>query len=880
MSRVMIETSRRARGRSAWRAAVARRAAGLLAMFAAAPLVAVPCRDSVPTAGFTHVANTANLVTVDSAKKLALAYVCGTEWRIRNPLADSVLVHWDVLNKSDTGSVMVPPAPYGATYSETYFVTRTYGFNRLYFQGALVQSATGPNAIHGTVCPGNLAIVAGRGVVGLQSGNTSYPNGTTVSYSAVPDNGYTSVQVFLDTLPVPSSGTITINGGMTLLAVATLDTTSFLVTAVIKQRFKALLTSPTPVADYQSLIYATGALVDQLGSDQADTVLHVSAAAAFNLPADSGALVQLEQALAGHSFDTESLPPLASPLQFGPGSTLPYGFPSNAPPSSLARAHGAPRIAMSSSGPSRATIVGGRASIGLPPAPSHPRPAEIVHVNGLATDFAGFNGNVESLRSAVREVPLFSDNARARVWGIYNSNAGLFHPILRSTPCALSLDPILAAFLPWWVRLGASATCTASGMRQMARDGGGDALETLLQLAHIVTNTQPLSGTTLDSLVATQLRATRGGNHVIVVPHSQGNLFEIEALQVLASHGQAPTDSDAACVGMVPTASPTSFGYPTSPLRLEAVQVAGDIILLLPPPPTPKFMATSTPYSLSFAGDFAAAQAEVAGLQAHSVVALWKAILDEVELHKFEQSYLSNFGARSLVKKAIADIYANCEVGVSINGSLLYEVRSTAQLSANIVGADGRTRSPVSSITWTSSDAAVVLMGRDGTLLAEAPGMSRVTATYRGQHADALIEVYSTSPDSSLTVTVQNTSADVAPFWLDASSGEAWRRRGVTVPSIPNDSTSYVDGVDIYGYDIYGNFFSSIPVLQPSLNGSPTFKSLALFFDNPRNSLGVPIRFQTAGLLWVMKDEVLVHIITIRNGQSTEHWVRAPLTSP
>jgi len=880
MSRVMNETPGRARGRSVWRAAASRRAAGLLAMFAAAALVAVACRDSVPTAGFTHVAGSANLVTVDSAKKLSLAYVCGTQWRIRNPLADSVLVHWDVLNKSDTGSVILAPAPSSGTYSQTFFKTRTYGFTRLYFQGAQVQSAIGPNAIHGTVCPGNLTIVAGRGVVGLSSGSTAYTNGTTVSYSAVPDNGYTNVQLFLDTLAIPSSGTITIAGAQTLVAVATLDATAVQVDQGIEQRFHALLTSATPVAAFQSLIYAAGALVDQLGSDQADSVIYNSAAAAFHLPGDSVALAQLERALAGHSFESESLPPREDALVFGPGSTLPYGFPSNSSASSL-RLIAGPRGSVASPRAQivRASRAGGIAAVGTAPAPSDPRPLNIVHINGLNVDFAGFTANIQSLRSAVRQLPQFADTRTARVTGIYNANVGLTKINLSSTPCVLALVPQLAARLPWFWRVDLTKPCTAAGLHQMARDGGGDVLETLVQLQNILANAPPtLTGITLDSLVSTQLSAKQGGDHVIVVPHSQGNLFEIQSLATLAGQGNAPSDTDAACVGMVPTASPTSVGYPMSSLRLRSVQQLGDFILYVPPPPysVPKFPAVSTPLYQSFAGDFLAAAADSLGLT--NSIPFIVAATDGLAMHSFGGSYLANMGARSLMQQAIADIYANCEISVSVAGDPLIATGSSQQMSAIIAGADGRHITPVVPIVWQSSDTTVAQIDATGNLTARALGEIRVTATYRGQHGDAFVAVYSTSPDTTLTVTVVSSAVDQAPFWLDRPT-DVWRRRDVSVSVTPTDSFTIVATVDVNGYDSYGTFYTSIPLLQPGRDGSRTLQAFALFFDNPRLN-GVPERFQMAGRLFVMSDEVFVRIITSLDGVGRAHWVRVPLTSP
>jgi hypothetical protein len=124
---------------------------------------------------------------------------------------------------------------------------------------------------------------------------------------------------------------------------------------------------------------------------------------------------------------------------------------------------------------------------------------------------------------------------------------------------------------------------------------------------------------------------------------------------------------------------------------------------------------------------------------------------------------------------------------------------------------------------------------------------------------------------------VQSVTSDVAPFWLASSSGQVWRRRDVTVTITPTDSTVGVSQVELMGYDIYGNYYSSIPVLQPSNSGERGFQALALFYDNPRTGNDVPIRFQPDARLWKMKNELLVRVLVLgqRGGEvCTTHAFR------
>ena len=77
----------------------------------------------------------------------------------------------------------------------------------------------------------------------------------------------------------------------------------------LARRFRKLLTSKTQVADYQSLMYAVGALFDKVGEECAMAILNASKIAAYKFPRDSTAVRRLELNLEGHTFQAESLPP-------------------------------------------------------------------------------------------------------------------------------------------------------------------------------------------------------------------------------------------------------------------------------------------------------------------------------------------------------------------------------------------------------------------------------------------------------------------------------------------------------------------------------------------------------------------------------------------
>lgn len=79
------------------------------------------------------------------------------------------------------------------------------------------------------------------------------------------------------------------------------------------RRLRALLTSKNKVVDYQSFVYAAATLYAKVGDPAASNIVEASRLVAYKLPRDSAALAALDKALAGHSFQAESLPPPKKP---------------------------------------------------------------------------------------------------------------------------------------------------------------------------------------------------------------------------------------------------------------------------------------------------------------------------------------------------------------------------------------------------------------------------------------------------------------------------------------------------------------------------------------------------------------------------------------
>lgn len=355
------------------------------------------------------------------------------------------------------------------------------------------------------------------------------------------------------------------------------------------------------------------------------------------------------------------------------------------------------------------------------------------------------------------------------------------------------------------------------------------------------------------------------------MPHSQGNLYAIQALAAATGDGVAPADSDAACVGWVPTASPTRTGYPPigSP-RLSHVQLQGDIILGWPSPTVfPKFPATATALSDSVL------QAQ----QARSVASPRNPLNfayakgDSIFLHSFRSAYLSPSGARQQILDAITSVYAFCEPVLTLDAPTLpLSPGDQAMASVDISGADGRAIAFTAPVRWFTSDSTIVRVDQSGHLTAVAGGDARISVRYRGKVVDAIVGVVSTS-QNEVVLDVRNTTSDlVAPFQF-----VGWgimRERSVVVRARTIDSTAFVGYIDVYGQDLYGQAWhlQSYPQLQ---SDGRTFVASTDFFDNPHNADGTPAAWTTHfGGYFIMKPEIIVRV-SLSTGVA--RWYRVPL---
>jgi hypothetical protein len=712
-----------------------RRSVALVISFAVAAL-ALACHEvTAPRDPETVRLSPQALVTRDSAAKVTLTYICGNKFRVRNPLGDSLLVHWDVYSTTDSGSIVLPAKQAGGSYSESFFTTRIRGTTRLFWQGNLI--ATKANG--GAQCAATLSVGTNGGVVGLSDTVASYSTAISIPYSVSAAPGYTSVMVFVDSVRAPTSGSILMNRAHSVVAIGLTDTTAPQADPNLVSRLHALVESATPVESYRTFISDMTALSSQIGIDSLDLALTAATLNAFSVQ-DTAALRAFGAALNGQEFSVSvSADPVLTPVPTG--DTIPYNYPFNLPST-------AARVPTSRS----ATVVP-RGNSFSPASvvftgPVDPRPAEIVHINGWQTDVFHAFLNQIALKNLVRTSYLFPRAPTASVTYVYNDNNFSAYRANNQLACLNRVFPEAFQRAPSVLRsIARSSTCSDSLVTAFLFTGGDQVSQALLQLRDIIVGAPPsVINTSLANVIAKMENARLGRNHVLFVPHSQGNLYAIAALAAQQNVGRAPVDSNAACVGYVPTASPTSLGYPVGSPTLRPVQLPGDIILNWPTPGTyPKFPSTATALSDSV---FAVQRSRVAYSTFQQVRYRVLAFEDSLFLHDFRRAYLAPNGAAEGVLSALVSVYSFCEPVLDVYGPQLpLSIGDQYRATISLTGANGSAMTPIAPVRWSTSDATIAAVDQAGNITAVGPGDALITVRYRGKTVSVTVTVLGPSPD-------------------------------------------------------------------------------------------------------------------------------------
>ena len=181
------------------------------------------------------------------------------------------------------------------------------------------------------------------------------------------------------------------------------------------------------------------------------------------------------------------------------------------------------------------------------------------------------------------------------------------------------------------------------------------------------------------------------GSHVILLPHSQGNLMAIQAIHRLRSVTEQylPT-RDSTCIGAVSLASPLSGGWELPDHNLAHVVVRGDMI--------PDLIPAGNNWQRIDTDSTLATLAERLG---------FFGFLQSLRLHDVSSSYL-RAQARDSVKAGMNEVYDACAIDRIYVTPLTVTVNRgvPAQLNAFPINKYGDTLAG-HQIDWTSSQSSI-----------------------------------------------------------------------------------------------------------------------------------------------------------------------------
>ena len=551
--------------------------------------------------------------------------------------------------------------------------------------------------------PRRFTVLVGPGVRGMPgAGDSLWSYGTQVPYAFAPAPGYENVMVRVDGMPASPAGLVVTDTEHVLTVTADRRVVLNKDALPLYQRARAVLSAADPVAAYQAYLNLASAYVESSarGVDSAMQDVRDVEFLAFDPIRDSVALRKLDGALAGHVFTVDSA--------------------------------GGTKINAARQGRTR-TGLRGLDAAGNPDSTER---TVFLYVNGIATPQFGPQGAFATrfhLNSIVSEVPLFLDQARFNVRLFYNRT----YSEQRPTPEQLS-SHCVARFASRFTLgyLGANsfapfmAACTSDSTYRRFSDH--DLLECVRQMWAILANTD---GAEVDALsLASRITELRdSGNHVILVPHSQGNLMANQAIHRLRSvtHEFDPT-RDSTCIGLVSLASPTSHRWELGEHYIAPIVVRGDVVPTIDNewPPIDTDLSHQLLDNPSIETAFTPT-----GIILHEVIG----------------SYFLQPQSRAAIRSALENVYHACAVSsLAVRPpSLTLVVGGAANVSAIALNAFGDTLGG-RTIAWASTAPHVVSASPSGPTVAVARGVAAgggsIIASRMNRRAETAVTVVNPVP--------------------------------------------------------------------------------------------------------------------------------------
>ncbi|MEO5817408.1 MAG: hypothetical protein ABIT20_19220 [Gemmatimonadaceae bacterium] len=553
-----------------------------------------------------------------------------------------------------------------------------------------------------------ISVIVDSTLTGSLVHDTAAYVGDAIAYAYTPRQGYTNVQVRIDGVAAPASGSLSADSVHHLL-IATADrvvTVSHDLDGLLATARSVLTAADVPAA-YQQWIDAVdshvqGAVDVQQALREIDDVEYL----AFGDVKDVDELARVDEALAGQTFHVGPEAPVISAaripsatgfLQSGGRSSLTMSAPAR-PLSSLIQAQGD-------------TI----------------ESTTFVYINGMVTPGGGAARTAATLRQMIGTVNGLN-SPRIFHQLIYNRNfaANPPTPDWRLNRCTFILGAKLTSGKMGgnsWP--GQMSLCMKDSTYRHWTDQ--DIMECLRQVIGILANTDApeADAIKLGSFIQGERTA---GRHVIVMAHSQGNLMTNQALHHIALNPVPGLDST--CIGVVSMASPTSARWDISDHNLAKIVVDGDQVPMI----ANLWPKTSTVLSRSVQDT-----AQQRGYFGGGAYYLLKEGF--TTLHSVDDSYLK-YETRTQVMNGIMSTYAACTVSIITAPSVKIEASKVFQLDLSFFNTFGDFLSrKVAPDQLSSQDSSVVVPLGDGTFRAAKKGVTTVVATHAGRKVVTQVEV-------------------------------------------------------------------------------------------------------------------------------------------
>lgn len=370
-----------------------------------------------------------------------------------------------------------------------------------------------------------LHVVYGPGVVGTPAGATEYKPGAKAQYRFRAAPGYHNLHVTLDFEFVPAEGVVTMDQSHVLYVAADPVVTLAPEDRPLMASLRAVYTSTDAVAAYQAYINHIARLVAEMGETEALRRAALVSFLGVDPVRDGAAIKRVDAALAGHSFQVNG----ASDLR-------------------------APRMALAAEGASASA------------------PTTVVFVNGVLNSFNDASETFNRLTIVAGEAGIATPYSTTFH---YNRT---FSDQIRDQRVLCTQDMSRARQFVNTLALRSRFARCMNDNSYLRNFDFMEALRQVLQLAGAANYATEADALTL----AHKLRRELDQNHnVIVVPHSQGNLMTMQAVNALKGLPVPPNTRTAECVAAVSLASPMSGNWPIAGAKLNGIVIKGDFILTL-----------------------------------------------------------------------------------------------------------------------------------------------------------------------------------------------------------------------------------------------------------------------------------------------------------